>query len=139
MGGIGSGGYKQPMNPAPVSGPGALSQRTDGGAVEGMTQPTQQYTGFDYGVNKEINDIQGMSPLAGDNIPTGPAISLNAPTQFPDQPDSYGASWDETTPGVDTTFVQGIQPMSAANIAYKNAQFDSSGQWEAIYNRINLA
>jgi len=31
------GGYRQPNNPAPVSGPGALSQRTDGGATEGMT------------------------------------------------------------------------------------------------------
>jgi hypothetical protein len=30
------------MNPAPVSGPGALSQRTDGGAIDGMQQPMQQ-------------------------------------------------------------------------------------------------
>jgi hypothetical protein len=139
MGGIGSGGYKQPMNPAPVSGPGALSERTDGGAIDGMTQPVQQYTGFDYGANKEINDLQGMSPLAGDNIPVSPVVPLGAPTQFPDQPDSYGASWDPTTPGVDTNFVKGIRPMDASNVAYRNAQFDTSGQWEAIYNRINLA
>ena len=32
----GRGGYRQPSNPAPVSGPGALSKRTDGGAVEGI-------------------------------------------------------------------------------------------------------
>lgn len=139
MGGIGSGGYKQPMNPAPVSGPGALSERTDGGAIDGMTQPTRQYTGFEYGMNKEINETQGMEPLAGDNMPVAKPIALTEPTQFPEQPDSYGASWDETTPGIDTSFVQGVRPMDAANIAYKNAQFDTSGQWEAIYNRINLS
>lgn len=139
MGGIGSGGYKQPMNPAPVSGPGALSERTDGGAIEGMTQPQQQYTGFDYSLNKEINDIQGMSPLAGDNMPLTPVTLLGAPTEFLDQPDSHGASWDETTPGINTNFVQGPRPTDPANVAYKNAQFDNSGQWEAIYNRINLA
>ena len=37
-----SGGYRQPNNPAPVSPPGALSQRTDGGAIDGMTQPQGQ-------------------------------------------------------------------------------------------------
>jgi hypothetical protein len=136
MGGMGSGGYKQPMNPAPVSGPGALSQRTDGGAIEGMTQPVQQYTGFEYGMNKEINDMQSSQPLAGNGMP---AVPLTAPTQFPDQPDSFGASWDETTPGIDTTFVQGIRPVDASSVAYKNSQFDTSGQWEAVYNRINLA
>jgi hypothetical protein len=136
MGGIGSGGYKQPMNPAPVSGPGALSERTDGGATEGMTQPVKQYTGFEYGTNKEINDAQSAQPLAGDGMPV---IPLTAPTQLPEQPDSYGASWDETTPGIDTSFVQGVRPVDAASVAYKNAQYDTSGQWEAIYNRINLA
>lgn len=136
MGGIGSGGYKQPINPAPVSGPGALSQRTDGGATEGMTQPVQQYTGFEYGMNKEINDTQLAQPLAGDGIP---AVPLTAPTQFPDQPDSFGASWDETTPGIDTSFVQGVRPADASSVAYKNSQYDTSGQWEAVYNRINLA
>ena len=133
---MGKGGYRQPMNPAPVSGPGALSQRTDGGAVEGMSQPVQQYTGFEYGMNKEINDMQSAQPLSGNTMPVVP---LTAPTQFPDQPDSFGASWDETTPGIDTSFVQGVRPADPANVAYKNAQFDTSGQWEAIYNRINLA
>jgi hypothetical protein len=60
----GHGGYRQPMNPAPVSGPGALSQRTDGGAVDGMQQPMQQYTGFEYGENKSLNDQQAGAPMA---------------------------------------------------------------------------
>ena len=51
----GRGGYRQPSNPAPVSGPGALSKRTDGGAVEGMTQAPKYMAGMRYGMggNKE--------------------------------------------------------------------------------------
>ena len=60
-----SGGYKQPSNPASVSGPGALSQRTDGGATEGMTQPVQEYTGGAYGDNKATREQQGGAKLAG--------------------------------------------------------------------------
>ena len=41
----GRGGYRAPSNPAPVSGPGALSQRTDGGA----TQPATYISGLPYG------------------------------------------------------------------------------------------
>ena len=55
------GGYKQPSNPAPVGLPGALSQRTDGGAVEGMTQPAQTYTGMPYKQNGLINEQQTIS------------------------------------------------------------------------------
>jgi hypothetical protein len=57
------GGYRQPNNPAPVSGPGMLSKRTDGGATEGMTQPQQQYTGFNYGEGGEIAAQQSSAPL----------------------------------------------------------------------------
>jgi len=62
----GRGGYRQPNNPAPVSGPGMLSQRTDGGAIDGMTQPQKQYTGFDYGQNGATNAMQGEAAMAGD-------------------------------------------------------------------------
>ena len=59
------GGYKQPSNPAPVGLPGALSQRTDGGAVEGMTQPAQTYTGMPYKQNGLINNQQTQADLSG--------------------------------------------------------------------------
>ena len=39
-----AGGYQQPTNPAPVSGPGALSKRTDGAG-----QPAQYMSGLPYG------------------------------------------------------------------------------------------
>jgi hypothetical protein len=130
----GRGGYKQPMNPAPVSGPGALSQRTDGGAVEGMTQPAQSYTGGSYGNNKQMSDQQNAAPLAGNPIQT---IGLDVPTQFPDEPMSYGANYGEG-PGLDTSHLQGMAAPSPASVLYKLMQFDKTGKYEALYNKINM-
>ena len=48
------GGYRKPGNPAPVSGPGALSRRTDGRVAEG----------FAYGMNKQINEQAASAPMA---------------------------------------------------------------------------
>ena len=131
------GGYRQPANPAPVSGPGALSQRTDGGAMDGMTQPMQKYTGFDYGDNKELNDQQAGAPMAG--MPSTPdLLSLDAPTAFPDEPISAGADYGPG-PGLDLSGIRGIQPSDPASVIYNMMKNDPSGQLEAIYNRINLA
>jgi hypothetical protein len=41
----GDGGYQAPRNPAPVSGPGKLSKRTDGGPAQALMTPT----GLPYG------------------------------------------------------------------------------------------
>ena len=133
------GGYRQPNNPAPVSGPGMLSQRTDGGAIDGMTQPAQSYTGGSYGNNKAMREQQeGADLFAAPSTPSLNVTSLTAPTEFPDEPDSTGASWDPNTPGMDTSFVKSIQPLSATSVIYKNMQADNSGRWEALYNKLNL-
>jgi hypothetical protein len=131
------GGYRQPNNPAPVSGPGMLSKRTDGGAIDGMTQPVQDYTGGEYGNNKEMRNQQEAASLYA-SPEMSPITSLTAPTEFPDEPDSTGASWDINTPGLDTSFVKSIQPLSPTSVVYKNMQADTSGRWEAIYNKLNL-
>lgn len=131
------GGYRQPANPAPVSGPGALSQRTDGGAIDGMQQPMQQYTGFAYGENKALNDQQAGAPMAG--VPDAFDITpLDAPTMFPNEPISAGADYGPG-PGVDLTGIRGLQPSDPASVIYNMMKNDPSGQLEAIYNRINLA
>ena len=130
------GGYRQPANPAPVSGPGMLSQRTDGGAIEGMSQPQQQYTGFEYGQNKAVNDQQGGASLfAAPAIPQMD-LSLTAPTAYPDEELSHGANWG-TGPGLNTAGLSGIQPETPANIIYRNMKADPTGQFEAIFNRLN--
>jgi len=58
----GRGGYQPPSNPAPVSGPGALSQRTDVQAP--MTMPDAQY-----GEAAEFDAIQGAAPMMGSKPP----------------------------------------------------------------------
>ena len=84
------GGYRRPSNPAPVSGPGALSQRTDGGPA---TQPQMVASGGAYGDRKEMLDIQGGAPMAGGGTTPPPsAIPFDAPTSNPGEPVTAGAA-----------------------------------------------
>jgi len=74
------GGYRKPSQPAPVSGPGALSRRTDGGAG----QPVRPVTGLPYGENQALNEIQGAAPMAAasanNSMPASAASDVPAPT-----------------------------------------------------------
>jgi hypothetical protein len=128
------GGYQQPSNPAPVSGPGELSQRTDGGAIEGMTQPVKEYTGLPYGENKSVNDSQGASSMAGDPFKS-PLLDLMAPTQRPNEPITAGLVGG---PGGGPELMRGM-PNSVPNIidtlTYM-AKFDPSGETELILRSI---
>ena len=54
------GGYRKPENPAPVSGPGALSERTDGGP----TQAPMYYPDTTYGQGGYVNQQTGAA-MAG--------------------------------------------------------------------------
>jgi len=130
-----SGGYRQPMNPAPVSPPGALSQRTDGGALDGMTQPTKQYTGLPYGQNKEINDAQGAASMAGDTNPFSKFTPLTAPSARPNVPITNGiASGD----GAGTEVMRDMPNYSPSltDTIRHLAQFDASGDTELIFRQL---
>ena len=76
------GGYRAPANPAPVSGPGALSARTDG-------VPAGQVTGLPYGQNSALNAQAASGPMA--QAPAANVVPLDAPSQYPDQPVTSGA------------------------------------------------
>lgn len=54
----GRGGYQEPSNPAPVSGPGSLSRRTDGG------QKIRDIPNAAYGENKDFRQIQQSAPVS---------------------------------------------------------------------------
>ena len=96
-----SGGYRQPGSPAPVSGPGALSRRTDG-PKGGGSQPVRVASGGKYGERQELEQLQQAAPvsasLGGDvAVPQGVdvtqgLIGLGAPSQMPDEPVTAGAS-----------------------------------------------
>lgn len=76
------GGYRAPANPAVASGPGALSQRTDGGPTQGaMPIPDAAY-----GEQAEFQAIQGGAPMAA----VEPPLPLSAPTTQPNVPVTNG-------------------------------------------------
>jgi len=130
-----SGGYRQPSNPAPVSAPGALSQRTDGGAIDGMTQPQQAYTGFKYGENQAIQEQQSGASMAGNPFPMADISPLNAPTARPEEPVTTGINMGE---GAGTEVMRGMPNMgpSLVDTIKHLTQFDPSGDAELIYRQL---
>jgi hypothetical protein len=94
-----SGGYRQPGSPAPVSGPGALSKRTDGGPG---AQPVRAPSGGAYGDRQALEQMQQAAPLSatpgGDvGAPEAAPVDANVvgfdqPSQQPDTPVTAGAA-----------------------------------------------
>lgn len=133
------GGYRQPNNPAPVSGPGALSQRTDGGPA----QPARYISGLPYGQGQETYDQQTAAPMAGTTSTPAPSLAglqlpevtpLMAPTSRPNE---------SITSGIDL----GVGPTSAAlnlpsdqptllSVLRNIAQYDPTGDSEMIYRML---
>ena len=123
--------YTQPATPAPVSGPGALSQRTDGGAVEGMTQPAQAYTGGTYGSNKSTMDQQTSASLAGDPFSMPSLMDINPSTK----PMTHGINIGEG-PGTEAIINQPNTVPNIIDTLRVIAQNDPSGDTELIYRSI---
>lgn len=80
----GEGGYQAPGTPAPVSGPGALSQRTD-------VQAPMPMTGGAYGESQYMDEIQSGADMFADPMGAAPTPLL-APSQRPDLPVTDGAA-----------------------------------------------
>ncbi len=113
------GGYRAPANPAPVSGPGALSKRTDG-------VPAGQVTGLPYGTNQVVNDMARQGPMAQ---PSAPITPLDAPTQFPAEPVTSGVP---IGPGPGPAAMQ-MQAGSLADRISRLMGDDVSGEIESLY------
>lgn len=77
----------RPESPAPVSGPGALSARTDGGPAD--RQPMRALPDAQYGEAKEFREIQQGAPMYAESAPSAPP-GLFAPTERPDEPVTSG-------------------------------------------------
>lgn len=91
------GGYQQPSRPAPVSGPGPLSKRTDGGPQAQRDLPDAAY-----GEQADFQQIQSGAPMQGGADlgalvgmqagQSGPSpIPLTEPTARPDEPITTGS------------------------------------------------
>lgn len=86
------GGDRRPANPAPVSGPGSLSRRTDGGPAD--SQPIRRLPDAAHGESRDFEAQQAAAPVAQSQrvpVDTSGVVPLTAPSQRPDQPITEGA------------------------------------------------
>lgn len=132
-----NGGYRRPTNPAPVSGPGQLSQRTDGGPQ----QVQVNMSGMPYGENAEFNTMQGMAPMSASPTARSPRASarsasagggmsatpLFAPTERPDEPVTAGAPFGPGDGPSGMVSGTGSAPGALANTVRKMVASDPSG------------
>lgn len=111
------GGYRKPANPAPVSGPGKQSRRTDG-------QPGMELPNAGYGENKAFQEIQSGAKIptdvaAGGGSASGAAppsfVGMGAPSQEPGTPVTAGADMG-AGPGLEALGIRGASQMDAEEI-----------------------
>ena len=135
------GGYQAPNNPAPVSGPGALSQRTDGGP----TQPARYISGLSYGQGGETYSNQVAQPLAGNTMGSSAMGSselvqmempteLMAPSNRPNEPVENGIDIGDGAGSEAMNLPTTKEPVSVT--MRKIAQFDPTGEAELIYSTL---
>lgn len=135
------GGYQKPSNPAPVSGPGTLSRRTDGGPTQGA----KYIPGGQYGEAKALMDQQQSAPMAAASKPsistarTGgilqslpPVTPLTAPTERPNEPLTAGMPFGPG-PGPEA-FATQQSSQSLSQTLSKIVQYDTTGQLTELYD-----
>lgn len=117
----GRGGYRPPAKPAPVSGPGKLSRRTD--------QPIRDLPNADYGEQSTFRSDQAGAPMAATPGPTpDPAamvqpanlsglVPIDAPTTVPNEPVTAG-SLSGPGPGPAALGLPQVSPQDQAGIQY---------------------
>ncbi len=126
------GGYRKPNNPAPVSGPGALSQRTDGNA----TQSATYMAGLPYGQGQQNYDNQVAAPMAGNPIPQMEMPTpLMAPTSRPNEPITSGVDVGDG-PGSEIRKRLPNPSYTIQDVIKNLIPYDPSGEAELIYRSL---
>jgi hypothetical protein len=127
------GGYQKPSNPAAVSGPGALSRRTDGGPQAIQAIPA----GGKYGERKAMQEMQSSAPMAGNPSPVrqSPLTELFAQSERPAEPVTAGAIGG-LGPGPEALSLPNSKP-SVKDTLRRLASVDDSGEIEMVLNMIN--
>jgi len=131
------GGYRKPNNPAPVSGPGALSQRTDGNA----TQSATYMAGLPYGQGQQNYDNQVAAPMAGNPIPQNTLEDLQpllAPTSRKDESITSGVDIGDGPGSIALGRLPNQEP-TIKEIARSLAQYDVSGDSEMLFRMLDDA
>lgn len=131
------GGYRKPNNPAPVSGPGALSQRTDGGP----TQPATYISGLPQGQGQQNYDNQVAAPMVGNPFPQESLADLTpllAPTSRKNEAITSGVDIGDG-PGSMALGKLPMQESSVKDVIRTLAQYDTSGDSEMVYRMLDDA
>lgn len=137
----GRGGYQAPAHPAPVSGPGAMSRRTDGGPVQKLRDlPDAQY-----GEAKTFRELQQAAPLEqtpapgmDSAVPAGGAavppssrvVPFDAPSMRPDEPVTTGAALGPG-PGPEV-MPNSLQANTTADLLQRIASVSTSSAVQAL-------
>jgi hypothetical protein len=125
------GGMRVPGNPAPVSGPGALSQRTDGGP----TQAATYIPGMPQGQGQQTYDNQVAAPMAGTPYPQEELTPLSAPTSRPSESITSGVDIGDG-PGSMALGKLPTQEPTILDVIRNIAQYDTSGDSEMVYRML---
>lgn len=139
------GGYRPT---APQNNPMKVNGR--GGNGQSGTQAAKYVSGLPYGEGQELMNIQQSAPLAAApsieqaSTPSGlasaaasqPIIPLNAPSQRPDEPVTFGADAGPG-PGME---VLGVMPQgqTTAQVLLKLLPYDETGEVAALYEQALL-
>ena len=139
------GGYRPS---APQNNPMNVNGR--GGNGQSGTQAAKYVSGLPYGEGQELMNIQQSAPLAAapsieqTRTPSGlasaaasqPIIPLNAPSQRPDEPVTFGADAGPG-PGME---VLGAMPQgqTTAQVLLKLLPYDETGEVAALYEQALL-
>lgn len=124
------GGYQAPSNPASVSGPGALSQRTDGGPTQGA----KYISGLPYGQGQETYANQVAAPMQGNSYAQEMPTELFAPSSRPNEPIQSGI---DIGPGAGSEALNLPTTQEPISVTMRKiAQFDPTGEAEIIYSTL---
>jgi len=128
----GKGGYQAPSKPAMSSGPGAMSQRTDGGPAS--KQAARYMAGGDYGDGTDMMNIQQSAPMAATPSVKGmsPSQIVNVPQQQPQVTPMFA---DSQLP--DQPVTQGVAAGAGAGPEALNLQAPVAGQYQDARSMIN--
>jgi hypothetical protein len=118
----GHGGYRRPTHPAPVSGPGALSRRTDGGP-----QAIRELPNAKYGEGATYRAAEQAAPMSGGmSMPSAPPPNLSpdlsgltpmgAPSERPDEPITAGMPMGAGAGSTGPSLVAGMSPEQAERL-----------------------
>lgn len=124
------GGYRKPNNPAPVSGPGKLSRRTDGGP--GSKQAMKEIRTGKYGESKALAEQQKGAPMAGSPTPT-PAVEAPVTRPAPNMPQVTPLFAPTERPNEPVTQGLPFGPGQNAIVDMYNPQKDAANEIRAIY------